>query len=479
MRPSFLFRSVAALACWWGSVLVANASHVLGADLAYEYAGTTSNPFQYHVTARLFRDGNSLITDFQGTLTCSKNECGTALPGSFTATLVRTGAVTVLPNCTGPGVTYQLITLEGMVQLPPGRWTLGIDFSNRAMGILNVVQSSNFSTYVKAQLDNSTGLTNSSPRFVTSRLIQWAGVQPQRFSVNTFDSEGDSLVYRLVQPLATPTAASPCGVLTTGPIAPNFQLNAATGELSTVPVVGPIPTGSYALAVQVDEYRRLNGSWQQIGSVARDVTYFLVASTNQAPAFTRVASGQNPTGQLLGQTIRVNPGQTVQLLLTATDADAGQVVGLASDLAAVVPGATLQDQGSGRGLFTWQVPAALPLGRYAFAVTAYDDACPYRGEAVLTLSFLVTRNALAAQPRQPLRQSPFPVPFAEEVRFQLATSGTTPVVVTDALGRAVAQLTSAPDGLVRWHPAASLPPGLYFARTLVGAQVARLLYSGR
>ena len=69
---------------------------------------------------------------------------------------------------------------------------------------------------------------------------------------------------------------------------------------------------------------------------------------------------------------------------------------------------------------------------------------------MLTLRFLVTRDVLVTQTYQPLPEPPFPIPFTDEVRFQLAGPGSAPVIVVDRLGRTVAQLISAPDGRVRW-----------------------------
>lgn len=477
MHSTFLLRSAVVLVCWWGSTATAYASHALGADLAYQYAGTATNPYQYHVTARLF-DAVGPVTDTQITLTCGKNECGTTLPGSFVTTLMRTSVALPPSGCASAGSSYEAIVLEGMVQLSPAHWTLSIDLSNRAIGVINVQQSFNLSTYVKAVLDNSTGLVNSSPQFTTFRLIQLYGPQFQRNSLNAFDAEGDSLLYELVQPLATPTPATACGMPTVGDIAPHFQINAATGELLTV-ATGPIQQGRYAIAGRVSEYRRLGGSWQQVGSITRDMTYFMTAGANQMPTFTRVAPAGSPASQLLGQTIRVAPGQSVALLLTATDPDAGQTLTLSSNVAGLVPGATFQPQGNGQGLLTWQVPVALPPGRYFLTVSARDNACPTPGASVLTLSFLVTPQALAARARQLLAQAPFPMPFVEEVRFQLAGTGKAAVTITDGLGRTLAQLTSDSNGEVRWRPAATLPAGLYLARNANGTQLAPLLYSGR
>lgn len=476
MRASFLFRSLAFLTCWLGSITIVQASHMLGADIGYEYAGTAANPNQYHVTARLFRDISSAVMDPFVTLTCGRNSCDAAVAGSFTAILNRTSAVTVSATCNSTPVNYELSTYEGLVQLPPASWTLSTDLQNRAVGVVNVVNSQTQSVFIKTELNNTSGIVNSSPRFLVDRLILLTSSQAQQhYSIGAFDSEGDSLVYRLVQPIANPTVTNSCGTPTAGAIAPHFQVSAATGELTTV--AGPTQQGRYALAARVDEYRRINGTWQPIGSVTRDMTYFVLAGTNQAPVFTRVALASAPSGQLLGQTIRVNPGQLLSLRLTAVDPDAGQALALLSGLPGTVPGATFQDLGGGQAQLNWQVPATLPPGRYQLAVTALDNYCAAPAFTVATVPVLVTQQVLATRTRQALAQPPFPVPFSEVVRFQFAGKGVQPVVITDALGRNVAQLATAPDGSVVWQPAAALPSGLYFARNLDGTQVARLQYS--
>ncbi|MDO3414898.1 hypothetical protein Q3A66_07440 [Hymenobacter sp. BT770] len=470
------------LVLWWGSCLAARASHWLGADLTYAYAGTAALPNQYRITVRLFLDANAVVQDTDILLTCGKNGCGTAQAGSFTTHLIRTAEVTLSQGCAtsgaSGGIYYRVTTLEGLVQLPPADWTLSINGENRRSGLVNMAKSEMQSIYVKAELHNATGLINSSPRFTTAELIQLSGLQARSFSLNAYDNEGDSLVYQLVQPLAAPTTSPGCGAATAGPIAPHFQINAATGQLLTGS--GQATQGIYALAVRIDEYRRISGSWQQIGSITRDMDYWVVLSNNQLPAFTRVARTGSPGSQLLGQTIRVNAGQTLSLTVTATDADAGQVLALSSHVPAVFPGATFQDLGNGQGLLTWQVPATQPLGRYALTATATDNACPVPGAEVLTVPVVVIQQLLAIRPaRQPLAQPPYPSPFQDEVRFQLAQPGRQPVLISDELGRTVAQLLTAADGSLVWHPGPAVAAGLYLARNQSGSQVARLSYAGR
>ncbi|WP_201981540.1 hypothetical protein [Hymenobacter rubidus] len=480
MRLSFLFRSVVGFLFCWTSALIAHATHELGSELTYQYVGTVANPNLYHITARLFRDPNTVIQTNNVIVTCGRNECGNTLPGSFTVLLTLTSSVLKTNGCSGSvGISYRLMTLEGDVQLPPARWTLSIQATNRRSDIINVPQSSQQNFYVSSELDNTTGLVDSSPRFLTTQLILLSSTQPQLHqSLSAFDSDGDSLVYQLVPSLGTASTISACATGTIGTVAPHFQLNAATGELLTL--AGPTQQGFYDLAARVDEYRRLNGSWQRIGSVTRDIMYLVALSNNQLPAFNRVALTSNPTGQLLGQTIRVNPGQTLSLTLTAADPDAGQVLTLTSDVAGLVPGATFQDQGNGQGLLTWQVPAAQPLGRYTLTAMAADNACPTAGATAVTLPILVTQQVLATQPaHQNLAQLPYPTPFSEEVRFQLQGAGRQPVAIVDGLGRTVAHLATDASGNVVWRPEAGIAAGLYFARNLDGSQVARLSYSGR
>ncbi|GAA4359149.1 hypothetical protein GCM10023185_25480 [Hymenobacter saemangeumensis] len=475
MRPYLLIRVFALLVCWGASTLAVRASHILSVDLTYEYTGTAANPYQYRVRATLYQDLNSSVTDNQMQLTCGRNECSSTQVGSFTTMLQRTSPRLPAGSCGAGPLYYSITVLEGQVQLPPALWTLSVNTSNRRYGLLNMSQPWLQSYYVQALLDNRSGLVNTSPRFAPARLIDLTDAPGQRYSMHTFDADGDSLVYELVQPQAD-SEPSVCGYSTVGAIAPQFLINQETGELLYQPV--PVRQGYYALAVQVNEYRQVNGRWQQIGSVRRDTQYQLRVGTNQPPVFTRVTSSSNPAVQLQGQTLRVNPGQTITLNLTATDADAGQVLELRSDDVGLVPGLMFQDLGNGQGQLSWQVPATLSPGLYVLTATASDSFCPTVGAAVQTIPFRVTRQTLGAARPHVASIVAYPSPFDQQVRFQLIQPGIQPLLIIDQLGRTVARLQSTPEGSVVWQPA-GVSPGLYLARTLDGTQVARLAYSGR
>jgi hypothetical protein len=472
MRVLVSIRLLAAALLWLGTAVVAHASHILGGELMYTPIASTSGVPRYHITARLYRDV-SKIDQSDITLACSRNGCDATAAGGFTITMPRTQVVsTYTLGCTGaPLSSYDVSLFEADVDLPPSQWTLSIAAENRPAGIVNIFNSINTTYYVSAFLDNALVAQNASPRFISTLLPYVLGTQAQRYSFSAFDSDGDSLVYRFVAPQQTISSSQSCGQDIRTTPSPHFQLNAASGALT--PQANSTQQGYYLMAARVDEYRRVNGSWQQIGWVTRDVTYVATYATNQAPTFTSLSLSGSPTPQPLSQVIRVQPGQTASLTLAATDPDAGQTLRFESQAPGAVPGFTLRTTGSATAQVNWQVPASLPPGRYYMPVAVLDNGCPSASEEQ-TLSFLVVTQTLADRPAQKSDLSAFPMPFREQVQFR-AAAGAQAVTIIDGLGRVVARLTSQPDGRVQWQPAATLPAGLYVARGADGRLLARLL----
>jgi len=456
----------------------AEASHIVGAEITYEpYPGTPINPRRYLVTARLYRDnsGNTQV-DFTPSVTlyARLNGCSPADPTNVTFQLNRVSKVsTGYVRCAGgPGVEAQLYMAD--ITLPnSGNWTLSIAEANRTFGILNLSNSGNYSLYADAELtiDPANVTPNTSPVFTSSLLPYICGNQFHRFSFSAFDANGDSLVYRLITPQGTASTEfcpQPIPVFPT----PHFTIDPAKGELSTVPFT--LTAGFYIMAARVEEYRRIGGTWRKIGSVMRDIMYPVSGGTgNRNPSFASASVGT--TTQPVGQVLRVVPGQTVTIQLTATDQDAGQMLRFSTE-AAAVPGVSFRSVSATQAQLTWQVPANLPLGRYSIPVVVQDNGCPINGSESQTLNFLVTTQILAAtSPQLPVAVAAFPTPFHEQVQFQLAHPTTQLVTVFDGLGRTVTQLTSRPDGSVLWRPDPTLAPGLYLARTADGHEQVRLL----
>jgi hypothetical protein len=441
-------------------------------------ASTTAGVPRYHVTATLYRDPSGAQQP-TAQIAFSRGGCGSAAAaGSFALTLTRSQTSSLYSlGCPTLFYNYEVYLYETDVDLPAGQWTISVAEYNRAANIQNLVNSVSAGYYVSAYLDNALVGQNSSPRFLSTLLPYICNGQAQRYSFSAFDSDGDSLVYQFrqpeqpTQPLNSPIAYS-CGSPVSGTLSPHFQINTSTGALTALPA--PVQQGRFAMAARVSEFRRINGSWQQIGYVTRDITYLVVGSVNTSPRFTALRLNGVTTTQPLGQTIRVQPGQTVALALDAADPDAGQNLRFESQAPGIIPGLSLQTTGATSALLTWQVPATLPPGRYTATVAVLDNGCPNASEEY-TFCFLVAAQPLAARASYGAKIAAYPTPFREQVQFQVSEGGQA-IVVVDALGREVAHLTSAADGLVRWQPAATLPAGLYLARSAASGQpLARLL----
>ncbi|MBC6696819.1 hypothetical protein [Hymenobacter sp. BT190] len=493
------------------SGLGAQASHVLGGDLDYAYIPGSAS--QYRITARLYSNPADAGTNFPDPrimfLSGTQNGCASTSASNFQLQVPRLQLMRRALGCAVNGRSYNISQYEATVTLLPGQWTLKVIEELRSGGMLNLNTTDTEGFYMTAYLDNSSGLTNNSPRFTSFALPYVCGSQPYRYSFSTFEPNGDSLVYRSVQPLSATitnqgcgtaiayasyaagqfqdpitgqTATYPAGQFTAGfPVlsfraingvaVPQFELNAANGDLQTTPVAA---RGLNTVVVQVDEYRRVNGTWARIGSVMRDVVYSVFdANGNRNPSFSslQIAGANQP----LNQPIVVQRGQSIALTLTAADPDAGQAVQISSDVASVIPGASFQRQGTSQAVLSWQVPATLPLGCYSFTVTVMDDNCPNSGSEVRTINFLVSAQALGIARSRAQVLSTYPMPFRSQVQFRLPTPGVQPVYITDGLGRLMATLQSRPDGSVNWAPAAEVPAGAYFARPGSGEAVFRLL----
>ena len=482
----------------------ARASHVMGGQISYTSLGSN----QYRVRIERYVDPVSQAsTNLDLVLVCKKNNCTSSAAGSFTVPLTIS---LVTPATCGGG--YQLQRVETTVTLPPAQWQLAIDETNRSAGISNLLNSDTRSTYLSATLDNTRGQADSAPQFTDLELPAVPAQARSTYSFTAFDADGDSLSYQLVPaqfgPVSTSTpsvyacpgdvpyssyaagsfldpvtrqaGSYPAGTYSVGLPLPSFrlvngvaapwvELDAATGSLQAAPA----RLGRYAVAVRVNEYRRFSGGAAVlIGSVTREVTYFVQASTNNNPV---LAVSQNGTIVPAGQLLHVLPGQQVRLSFAATDPDANQTLTLSSSVASLLPGASFQPSGA-TAQFAWTAPTTSASGYYAFSVRAVDSGCPTRGldTRAVVLHLTTTQPTATAPPRATTALPAYPLPFTHQVTLRLPSPGIQPVLITDALGRAVAHLRTQPDGSLTWQPA-HLTAGVYFARTTDGQQVARLV----
>ncbi|MDO7844830.1 T9SS type A sorting domain-containing protein [Hymenobacter sp. M29] len=512
----------------------AAASHMQGGDLTYASLGNN----RYLVTLHVFRDCSGIsLSPF--TLECRSGGCNA--PASITTPFTQVGlpiparqyCATLTGVCNGTVTNTEAYTFTATVTLPPAaQWTLSTSQSARP-STANIYNAGDL--YFEATLNNllpqagtaGTPIINNSPV---------ASVQPAFFvpvhqlttlSNNAFDTDGDSLVYSLETPLqacSSPVNFTnyPSSANAPVPINPTcfyqplfipyysatlpifvdvdtigtcpmktgvtrFSFDARTGNISLQPgrylnTNSANGDNKYAASVKISEYRRIGGSYVLVGTMRREL-YFMVydCGTNLMPVVgpqVAVQSGTSSTVQALSQTIPVVAGQSVSVVIDATDRNAGQSLALTLDYNAV-PGASLQSLGNGQARLTFTPAASTAPGLYRVAVTAEDNACPIKGMDTKTLTFRVSAasSTLAARAKTAASIAAYPNPFTDEVHFQLSTPGVQFLTISDYLGRAVATVQSQPNGAVRWQPAANLPTGLYLARSADGSQSVRLLRS--
>ncbi|MCC3159633.1 hypothetical protein LJ737_20495 [Hymenobacter sp. 15J16-1T3B] len=516
------------------SAAPARASHDLGGDLRYESLGNN----RYRVTLRHFRDCSGIAAAASFTLNARVNGCaGAPDPLDRTATLVLEGqgipgpqncAVTSICGSPNPG-NYEENNYVGTLTLPAAQWTLSVDQNVRGP-LANIV--GNTDMRFEATLDNRNGVANNSPNF-GSLPINYVGWKlNSRVSIGAFDIDGDSLVFSSVAPLNScgvaatylptplanpllvsstpacvlmaaagqPTAFSPAYPIATRldtadscPLlratARPFAFNVATGGMTfNAGMYDPNGTRStgdnrYAVAVQVQEYRRVGSGYRLIGTARREMMLTVVnCGPNVYPRFaaTVQVAGQ-PAPQPATQAVAVRSGSSVSVTVSATDDNAGQVLALTANRQSV-PGLSERASGPGALTVTFAPPATLPDGLYYVPVQADDNACPIKGFDTQTLVFRVYGSPLASRSRaQSAAAWAYPNPFGASVRFTLARPArpAAAVLVLDRLGRVVARLPvppgPGPDASLTWTPDPALPAGLYLARFPDAPQAVRLL----
>ena len=494
----------------------AAATHVVGGQLTYQHL--TGD--QYRVQCKLYADitNNAVRLGDVRQLDCQVGGCASTDSRNFSVPLLAVGPAQIDGPFPLGGSSYATVTYEATVTLPPAVWTLKVKEENRS-GVDNLVETLTHSLYLESTINTLLAAGNTSPQFHDLPIPQLPWQQPVTYGLGGSEADGDSVTYQLVTPLFDPSqapatgcpqpmsfasyAAGQIGDPATGQtfdypagqysaafplvslqptypgggaaptVVPEFGFDRASGAISAF--LAPIRSGTsrYAVAVRADEYRSLNGSYQKIGSVMREVIFVITdPGSNRPPRLTEVRVNAETTSRAPDATVLVAAGQSVTLEFAAADPDANQTLTYYADLAAL-PGAALTPTATGATL-QWQPTMQTRPGFYRFPVTVVDNSLPLHGFETRIVTLRVVNTVLASKARQPLRGAAYPVPFTNQVTIQLPAPGRQHLTVLDALGRLVAVLVSQPDGTVVWRPAATVAPGAYFVRTADGT-VARLL----
>ncbi|MCI1189405.1 gliding motility-associated C-terminal domain-containing protein [Hymenobacter sp. DH14] len=416
--PVSVLRSLLLLLCWLlASSLPATASHLVGGELSYRYLdanGPQSTPYRYEIMARVYLRAQTPL-GATGHITVSSKDAASGFPVLADQTVAYNSATGVTPppvlSCGGvqvPEVELRIYTIT--VNLPAVRegYQATYDASARTTGITNINNPGNQPMLLGVDITPPT-LPNSSPTFSADAVDLICLGDTSAILNNAVDADGDRLSYSFAVPNSG--AGAPISY------APGFsetQPFGSTGYIELNPLTGLARyvsqrQGLFLLAIDVAEYRTVNGREILLGKVRRDIQVTVRACTltaNQAPQFSAAT--------LAHKDFVISEGQTLAFDITATDPDRQALTLTVGSALLDGPGAieatfngnpgvnngdrsigVVNVTGIGTASGTFRLVAGCGVARatpYDVVLSASDDVCN-RKTIVEVLRITVTSNA--------------------------------------------------------------------------------------
>ncbi|WBM73112.1 gliding motility-associated C-terminal domain-containing protein [Saprospira grandis] len=366
----------------------AKATHVMGADLAWECVG----PNQYRFRLNLYRDCNGVNLGTTARITI--NGCG--LNSSYTLNRVTGYPQDITPlcpteptACSGNGAYgVESFLYERVITLPAGCTDYRISYQlccrNRA--ITTLTNGGGESLYIEAHMDNTLSPCDNSPQFLNIPTAFLCRNQPVFYNHGGYDPDGDSLVYSLIdceEARNNPVEYSG-GFGGTTPLSSSTGINIDpnTGAIAFTPTTQQVGV----LCVLVEEYR----GGVKIGETVRDLQFTVLNCSNTLPAATGIdlATGNG----IIDYEITSCFGNALCFDVLGSDPDGNNVLMYWNG---AIPGATFTTtQISGDsvlGQFCWN-PTVADVGQHTFTVTVQDDDCPLLGANTFTYTVNVIAN---------------------------------------------------------------------------------------
>ena len=387
---------------------VSNASHAAGIDITYECIAAN----QYKVTLTFYREcgglngpnGNWLngITKLDVFSPSTGNTAFlnlvevTPFPVPVNPTISSSPSCPFIGTCSFGGTTpqNQVKTFEGIVTLPFARndWTIRAAIATRNITITTVTNSNNYAICVEAVINNTSSVgCNDSP--------VWDSYPPTYLCVNTSnyysstatDSDGDSIVYTLVNPLSlgiyTPNWNGTFGWAWNN-ITSNVPYNG--GNSFTNPLIGttafdPLtanvtfsPTQQHTTiwAIKAEEYR----SGLIIGSITRDIQTTSLACNSNPPNLTGIDTLALADVNTNSFYFCANGNDVMNFNINALTSPPNGTNNITMSVSGIPNNSTFTILNNGTnnplGTFTW-VPQYVDLlaSPFQFTVDLVDDAC--------------------------------------------------------------------------------------------------------
>lgn len=263
----------------------AEASHVIGGDIQYQYLGNNN----YHIKLVIYRQQTGATLGTTQTVQVVSASCGVSTSATLSLTyqgLAQGAWDCIQPNATVfvPEVNVFETTSSNPLHLTSrcSDYKISWNLCCRPGGITNIgtggASSAGYGFYFEAELNNRLGIgNNTSPTFNADPIAYYCSNTFINYSQNVSEPDGDSIRYELIDPrenfngTIVPYAAGfdKYNPFTTDPNYP-YTLDPKTGNLSFMATVGGEVS---VLALRVDEYRfdSTYFFWEKVGSSNREI----------------------------------------------------------------------------------------------------------------------------------------------------------------------------------------------------------------
>jgi gliding motility-associated-like protein len=328
----------------------AMASHLLGGELTYRFidaSGPAAAPLRYELTLTVYTVCNNSVTlntdigiyerSTGARIIMNSVNSPTASGGNINVTFPATAICNTpaqIPGCliTGPSQPFSFYRVVIQVNLPNTTAGFFAAYSSnaRTSDIINLDSPGNQNLEIYTLMAPPT-IFNRSPVFANTAVAVICANDTTYYLNNAIDADGDELEYTFGQPYsgALPTgtfaAAQPLApYATTNSYSANTPFGVGRGIINHLNASTGIATfstptlGKYSVAVDVKEYRVINGVRTLLGSTRRDVQ-LVVANCPSTPAPVLpapVAIGGTTTP--LPRAYTIEAGTSLTIPITAT-----------------------------------------------------------------------------------------------------------------------------------------------------------------
>ena len=322
----------------WLRPQLAQATHLRAGDIQSQVDSITGNPNHLYFKMTIYRDKNSSVPQDLSNTTIFFGDA-TELRGNDKDAAGKPLMTRVTDAVRSTVDTEIIYFYFDHFYSGAGKYVVSFIGENRNDGIKNMFNSVNTTFYIESEVTiNPVYGLNHSPVLKAPALDRAAVQQVFLHNPAAYDADGDSLAYKLIdcrQVVGGATAAetnnnTPLPIPCTRYVLPDNQsilpgarqvayAGVPAGDPTKNAVIGqnaydgqitwnaPALAGIYNIAFVVEEWRRINGFYRQIGSVVRDMQIIVTGTANLPPTLT------------VPPDICVVAGTPVTLRISATD----------------------------------------------------------------------------------------------------------------------------------------------------------------